>query len=62
MCFGKKVFLKILVFLKIHRKTPVPESLFFRPQSATLLKNRLWRKCFLAQVFTEYLPWPLLSQ
>ena len=36
-------------FRKIHRKTPVPESLFnkvagLRP--ATLLKKRLWHRCF----------------
>ena len=36
-------------FRKIHRKTPVPESLFnkvavLRP--ATLLKKRLWYRCF----------------
>ena len=35
-CSVKKVFLEIR---KIHRKTPVPES-------ATLLKKRLWRRCF----------------
>ena len=31
-------------FRKIHRKTPVPGSLFYRP--ATLLKMRLWHRCF----------------
>ena len=31
-------------FCKIHRKTTVPESLFNR--TATLLKKKLWRKCF----------------
>ena len=34
-CSVKKEFLK---FCKIHKKTPVPES--------TLLKKRLWHKCF----------------
>ena len=34
-CSVKKEFLK---FCKIHKKTPVPES--------TLLKKRLWPKCF----------------
>ena len=32
-----------LKFRKIHRKTPVPESIF---RSATLLKKRLCYKCF----------------
>ena len=43
----KKVSLEIS---QVHRKTPVPESLFFdkvtglRP--VTLLKNKLWYSCF----------------
>ena len=37
-CSVKKVYLK---FREIHRKTPVPESLF-----KTLLKKRLWHRCF----------------
>ena len=49
---------------KIHRKTPVPEPLFWwscRPQPAALLKRRLWhrpatfKKDILAQVFSHEL-------
>ena len=35
-------------FRKIHRKTPVSESLFkqsFRPQSSNFIKKRLWHRC-----------------
>ena len=58
-------------FHKIHRKTPVPETFFnkvagLRP--ATLLKKRLWHRCFpvnfakfLRTIFlTERLRWLLL--
>ena len=53
----KKVVLKIS---QIHRKTPVPESLF--------LKKRLWHKCFSMNFekflrtpfFIEHLRWLLL--
>ena len=44
-CSVKEVF-----FRKIRRKTPVPESLFNRVagglMSATILKKKLWRRCF----------------
>ena len=37
-------------FHKIHRKTPVPETFFDKRDSglrpATLLKKRLWYRCF----------------
>ena len=43
-----KVFYKKNVFLEISQnslKTPVPESLFLQ-RPATLLKKRLWHRCF----------------
>ena len=57
----KKVFLE---FRKIHRKTPVPESLFnkvagLRP--ATLLKKRLWHRCFPVN-FAKFLRTPFLTK
>ena len=70
-----EVFCKIGVlrnFAKIHKKAPVPESLFnkvagLRP--ATLSKKRIWHRCFsvnfakfLRTLFvTEHLWWLLLS-
>ena len=48
-------------FLKIYRKTHVPESLFshsLRP--ATLLKERLWHRCFLVN-FEKILRTPFLT-
>ena len=53
---------------KIHKKTPVPECLFLIKLPATLLKMRLWQRCFsvtLARflrtpVFKEHLWWLLL--
>ena len=60
-CSVKKVFLK---FRKIHRKTPVPEPLFnkvagLRP--ATLLKKRLWHRCFPVN-FAKFLRTPFLTE
>ena len=46
MCSLKKMVLNIR---KIHRKTPVPESLFNNVtdlKRATLLNKRPWHKCF----------------
>ena len=46
-CSGKKRLLRN--FTKIHRKTPVRESLFYqscKPQLAILIKKRLWHRCF----------------
>ena len=39
-----------------HRKIPVPESFFnkVRPQSATLLRKKFWRRCFSVN-FTKFL-------
>ena len=51
ICYVKKVFLKLH---KIHRKTPVPESLF-----QTLLKKKLWHRCFPVN-FVNYLRTPFL--
>ena len=59
-------------FRKIHRKTPVPQSeenTSDRPRPATLLKKRLWHKCFLVNFvkflrtpfFIEHLSWLLSS-
>ena len=53
-------------FRKIQRKTPVSESLFFSPE--TLLKKRLWPRCFprnfvkflRTPFFIEHLWWLLL--
>ena len=45
-CSVKKCFLK---FHKIHKKTPVPESLFKKVaglKPAILLKKGLWNRCF----------------
>ena len=45
-------------FHKIHRKTPVPESLLsLRP--ATLFKKRLWHRCFPLN-FAKFLRAPFL--
>ena len=43
-------------FIKIHRKTPVPES-FLHNVKSPLLKKRLWHKCFpvILWNFYEYL-------
>ena len=51
-CSVKKVFLEIH---KIHRKTPVPETLF------SLLKKRLWNRCFPVN-FTKFLRTPCLTK
>ena len=59
-------------FHKIHRKTPVPESLFSKVaglRTATSLKKRLWHRWFPANFvkflrtpfFTEHLCWQLLN-
>ena len=56
-----QMFFKIGVFIKvsqIHRKTPVTEALFFRP--ATLLKMKLWHKCFPVN-YTKILRAPFLK-
>ena len=51
-------------FHKIHRKTPVPESLFFNKvaglRPATLLKKKLWHSCFPVN-FAEFLRAPFLQ-
>ena len=44
-------------FRKIHRETPVPESLFLR--STNLLKKRLWHKCF-PVYFAKFLRTPFI--
>ena len=45
-------------FCKIHRKTPVAESLFYKScTSATLLKKRLGHKCFPVN-FAKFLKTP----
>ena len=60
-------------FRKIHRKTPVPESLFNKVvglKPATLLKKSLWHRCFSVNFakflrtpfFTEHLWWLLLTR
>ena len=58
MCSIKKeVFYKercFQTFCEIHRKTPVPEYLFFSHTPATLLKKRLWDSCFPVN-FEEFL-------
>ena len=57
---------------KIHRKTPVPESLFHKVaglKPATLLKKTLWHICFPVNfakftrtpLLTEHLRWLLLK-
>ena len=56
----KKVFLEVS---KIHRKRPVPESLFNKVASlrpATLLKKRLWHRCFPVN-FVKFLTTPFLQ-
>ena len=56
----KKVFLEIC---KIHKKKPVPESLFIEVaglRSATVLKKRLGRKCFPVN-FAKFLRTPFLQ-
>ena len=48
--FYKKV---VLQFRKIHKKTPIPEFLFWkrcRPQSVTFWKKRLWHR----YIFCEF--------
>ena len=53
----KKVFLEIS---QIHRKTPVPESLFNKVaglRSATFLKKKLWRSRLLVN-FAKFLRTP----
>ena len=68
--FCKKGILKDVAKF-IHRKTPVPGSLFNKVaglRSATLLKKRLWDGCFLVNFakflgtpfFIEHLWWLLL--
>ena len=55
LCKKKKCFYKSH---KIHRKTPVPESLFKKScRHATLLKKRLWYRCFIVN-FTKFLRTP----
>ena len=54
----------MLEFYKIHRKTPVQESLFNKVaglRSATLLKKRLWRKCFPVN-FVKFLRTPFFIE
>ena len=49
-------------FRKIHRKTPVPESLFNKVvglKPATLLKKSLWHRCFSVN-FAKFLRTPFL--
>ena len=56
----KKLFLK---FHKIHRKTPVPGSLFNKVAGlriVTLLKNRLWHRCFSVN-FTKFIRTSILK-
>ena len=56
----KKVFLEVS---KIHRKRPAPESLFNKVASlrpATLLKKRLWHRCF-PVTFVKFLTTPFLQ-
>ena len=56
-CSVKKVFLEIS---QIHRKTPVPESLFNKVaglRSATFLKKKLWRSRLLVN-FAKFLRTP----
>ena len=51
-------------FTKIHRKTPVPESLFNEVaglRSATLLKKRLWHRCFPVN-FAKFLRTPFIIE
>ena len=67
MCYKKGV---LKIFCKIHRKTPVSESLFnkvARLRPATLIKKKLWHKCFpvnfakfLRTPFLQNTPWRLL--
>ena len=47
-------------FTKIHRKTPVAESLFFSLRPATLLKRGFWNRCFPVN-FAEFLGTPFLQ-
>ena len=47
-------------FHKIHRKTPVPESLFSDPRPPTLLKKRLWHSFFPVK-FAKFLRTPFLQ-
>ena len=52
-------------FRKIHRKTPVPESLFnkvagLRP-CRPLLKKRFWHRCFPVD-FAKFLRTPFLTE
>ena len=66
-CSVKKLFLKTLQNLQ---ETPVPESLLIKLQapSATLLKKRLWHRCFPVNLakflrtrfFIEHFRWLLL--
>ena len=51
-------------FRKIHKKTPLPESLFnkvsgLRP--ATVLKKRLWHRCFPVN-FAKFLKTPFFTE
>ena len=69
--FGSSHPEKFCKFRKIHRKTPV-QCLFFNKveglRLATLLKRRLWQRCFLVNFvkflrisfLTEHLRWLLL--
>ena len=48
----------------MHRKTPVPESLLIKLQgsrSATLLKKRLWHRCF-PMNFAKFLRTPFITE
>ena len=48
-------------FRKIHRKTPVPESLFIiKLQPATLLKKKLWHRRFPVN-FAKFLRTPFFT-
>ena len=47
---------------KIHRKTPVPDLFFNKIAGpATLLKKRLWHRCFHVN-FAEFLRTPFLIE
>ena len=47
-------------FPKIHRKKPVPESLFNKVAGLSLQKKRLWHRCFPVN-FAKFLRTPFLK-
>ena len=49
-----------LEFHKIHRKTPVPESIF-EAQACNFIKKRLWHRCFPLNV-AKFLRTPFLTE